>query len=179
MATDTQVLPQLLSGARGTISIKKPVKGDDGKFSVTTEVIAIATDISVSVRHDLRPVYLMGSMNASLIEPTGIDVDCSIGRVIPIGQKDALKAGSTSISAGFEYSIDDVLSVGAVDITITDSATQKIISSVIGARFTGRSTGVSTGDLASERYNFVGIYDAGYGGLESSATTGYGSGVDS
>jgi hypothetical protein len=151
--------PQLFSGARGRIVF-------DGK------TLALVTNISVSENVALRPTYVVGEMNPVAIDPTAIDVSCSIGRIIPMNSsKSADKLGkTTAIDLGIEHKINDILSKDTVDIQILDlnpldtASTEKIIAVVKYSRYSGRSFSTNAGDIASENYNFVGILDGGYGG---------------
>jgi hypothetical protein len=189
------IQPQLLSGARGIIKT--------GKSSGVSETLAIAMDISVSVRSSVRETYVMGELNPVALDPVAIDVDCSIGRVIPVNAstptsgpnseppakrpegtaaepstgKDSARGGSTATSAiqlGLEDQINKILTADTIQIEIVDKISGATIAVVKEARFAGRSISTGAGDVASERLNFVGIYDAGYGGNENPTTTGYG-----
>lgn len=149
--------PQLFSGARGLIQYGS---------GTNPKTLAIATDISVSTRNNLRPSYVVGSMNPISIEPLSIDVDCSIGRLIPVNEpttsgteanKAAMK-NTTAIDLDLEEKIVDILKSETIDIIISDRTTGTIVAVVKEARFTGRSSSLSSGDVAQERLNFVGIY---------------------
>jgi hypothetical protein len=176
-------LPQLLSGARGKIEV---TKADGSK-----ETLAFATDISVSVNHDIRTTYVVGSSNPVALDPVGYDVSCSIGRIFPIntttaetknanGETVSVKvlADTTAIQHKLENEINKILERDSMTITITDKQTNQTIASIQGARFTGRSFSVSSGDVASERYNFVGLYDAASNNSTDADGLGYGKGVD-
>jgi len=170
--------PQLLSGARGLVSYK------DSQGNPFT--LAIATDITINVRAAVRDSFVMGRLNAATLDPTAIDVDCSIGRLIPVNtstlnsQPAAGKhtvgngvGATTAIELGLEELINNILSANAIEISLQDSVTGQFTSSVKQARFTGRTLSDAAGDVANERLNFVGIYDSGTNG-ENSAPTGYG-----
>lgn len=182
--------PQLFSGVRGQFVFTKP----DGVTKVT---FAFATDVSVTVRHAVRPSYVLGDMNAIAIDSLSYDVDVSIGRLVPINSSDptkaTLKTGTatnpvapgeinagagygtpTAIEAGLEVSIASILTTNSVDLDIIDRTTGKTIAAIKECRFAGRSSSLSAQDILQERLNFVGIYDAGYGGTANSATVGYG-----
>lgn len=171
---------QLFTGARGKITFV-PKKADGSAADAVT--LAFVTDVSVSENAGLRPTYVVGSLNPVGIEPLSIDVTCSVGRIIPIndawkpdadGKLEALPAG-TAIDRGLEPRINDILALHDVEINIVDKVTDKVVASVKNARFAGRSTSVSSGDVASERFNFVGIYDGHYDNTNSLGTeTGYG-----
>lgn len=187
--------PQLLSGARGIVSVT--YRDDSG--NAFTKTLAVALDISVNVRESVRETYVMGELNPVALDPVAIDVDCSIGRVIPVNRIDAPSGTSTDLTAdasgtslnpkvnqtvnsktsaasaiqlGLEETINRILSHDTIDIEIKDKITGATIAMVKEARFAGRSISTGAGDVASERLNFVGIYDKGYGS-ENSATSGY------
>lgn len=183
--------PQLLSGARGVIY--------NGKIA-----LAIATDISVNVRHAVRPTFVVGDMNAAAIDSLSYDVDVSIGRVIPVnlfsttpnpagtppvagsnqstGSYDGAPS-ATAISAiglGLEATIASMITAKDLNIVLQDRVTQQTIASVQGCRFSGRTQSLTANDLANERLTFVGIYDSGNTNAVApnaqSAITGYGVG---
>jgi hypothetical protein len=181
--------PQLFSGVRGQFVFTQP-----GGAKVT---FAFATDISVSVRHSVRPSYVLGDMNAIAIDSLSYDVDVSIGRLVPINNsnpseaalgRDPAVAGSiqpgagygaaetltTALKAGLEISIATILTTNSVDLDIVDRTTGKTVASIKECRFAGRSSSLNAQDVLTERLNFVGIYDAGYEGTANSATIGYG-----
>lgn len=177
------VNPQLLSGARGQI------------YNGTT-LLAVATDITVNVRHNVRPTYVIGDENAAAIDSLAYDVDVSIGRVIPVNLTSdatnsvppaAVPPGPavtstenkiSAISLGLEAVLNTVISAPDIYIVLQDRVTGATIASVQGCRFSGRTQSMNANDIANERLNFVGIYDGGYaapgGTAENSATTGYG-----
>lgn len=181
--------PQLFSGARGQFVFTSP----DG----TKTTFAFATDISVSVRHAVRPSYVLGDMNAVAIDSLSYDVDVSVGRLVPVNNADPSKATlkespvggiepganygaadkyTNAIKAGLEVSIANILATNSIDIDIVDRTTNKTIASIKECRFAGRSSSLNAQDILQERLSFVGIYDAGYDGTSNSATTGYGLG---
>lgn len=166
--------PQLLSGARGLI-----------KNGAVT--LAIATDITVNVRHNVRPTYVIGDMNAAAIDSLAYDVDVSVGRVIPVNAKNAdsdkgkvtgTNAEISSIGLRLEAILAKIISASDINIVLQDRVTSAIIASVKGCRFSGRTQSMNANDIANERINFIGIYDAGYsatgGPSDNSATDGYG-----
>ena len=169
--------PQLFSGARGRIEFTD----SDG----SVHVLAFVTDISVSENAGLRPTFVIGAEGPVTIESLSIDVTASIGRVVPMNApgkpSDAGVISNTAIDSRqlrFEENMNVILTKDDVTITIYDTKAaggDKILASVRNARFAGRSTSTNSGDVSSERYNFVGIYDAGYAGTSNSPTeTGYG-----
>jgi hypothetical protein len=168
--------PQLLSGARGLIK--------NG-----SQTLAIATDITVNIRHNVRPTHVVGDMNAAAIDTLAYDVDVSIGRVIPVNAFNAdadLAARKvtgndsevSSIEIGLEPVLNVITSAQDINIVLQDRVTEATIASVKGCRFSGRTQSMNANDIANERINFVGIYDAGYsasgGSPSNSATDGYG-----
>lgn len=185
--------PQLLSGARGIV---KTTAADGSQ-----KTLAVALDISVNVRESVRETYVMGELNPMALDPVAIDVDCSIGRVVPVnrtgaalnGAKDGLvgdaagtaanphvasesnsnASAASAIQLNLEKTISEILTADTIQIDIYDKISGKAIASVKEARFAGRTISTGAGDVASERLNFVGIYDSGYDS-ENSATSGYG-----
>ena len=154
--------PQLASGARGRISFMD----SNGKITV----LGFVTDISISESAGLRPSYVVGSINPVSIEPLSLDVNCSIGRIIPINAQtsSALLSNVTSFDYKFQEAIADILGKDHVEIILEDknsaNGTPNIIGVVKYARFAGMSINTNAGDVSSERYNFVGIFDGGYKG---------------
>lgn len=145
--------PQLLSGARGELKIK-------GK------VMAYVTDVSINVPHNVRAVHTFGAPNARSVEPLSVGpVSVTVGRVVPVN-----KAGQTgtdgavnvsTVNLGIEPLISQLMSSEDILIELTDKITGAVIASINNVRFAGRSVNLSAGQLASERLQFVGIYDAG------------------
>lgn len=159
--------PQLFSGARGKISYTYT----DSAGNKATDVLAFVTEVSVSVQDGLQPTYVIGQIEPKSIEPLSIDVSCRIGRMIPINTTTGeLIENANSIGQHFEFSIDQILTKDSVDITIEDKITGKTLGIVKHARCAGRSTSTSSGDIARESYNFIGIFDGGYGGDSNTAT---------
>jgi len=158
-AANSQMKPQLFSGARGAIYIKDQ-----------TTPVAFVTDISVSVQANVRPTYVIGSLNPVGLEPLSEDVNVSIGRIIPINSSNAKTVVSpafeaskdkfTAIDYGHEERMNAILTADSIDIAIMDKVTQKTIAFIRYCRFAGRTTSMSMGDIANERYQFVGIYDS-------------------
>ena len=159
--------PQLLSGARGLI------KYIDSKG--VTQTLGIATDISINTRENLRPSYVIGQIGPVSIEPLSLDVDCSVGRLVPVNLTTGEYKSASAIDLGLEEKINEILTSAAIEIQIYDKSSsggEVLVSSIKEARFTGRSLSVSSGDVAQERLNFVGIYDAAGPG-QASEETGY------
>lgn len=170
--------PQLLSGARGLI------------FQGTT-ALAVATDISVNVRHTVRPTFVVGDMNAAAIDSISYDVDVSVGRVIPMNTSAAngdatatppvtgTNGEISAIALGLEAILATITSASDITIALQDHVTGAYIASVQGCRFSGRTQSMNANDIANERLTFVGIYDSGYaaaaGNPDNTATfLGYG-----
>lgn len=157
--------PQLFSGARGKITFKD----SDGN----EHILALVTDVSIQETAGLRPTYVVGAEGPVLIEPLSMDVTASIGRIVPINDaKGKARTEITSIDYKFEEIMHTITQRDTVEITIYDTKSkdgEKILASVKYARFSGRSTSMNSGDTASERYNFVGILDAGYGATANAA----------
>ena len=174
---------QLASGARGIIRIT------DSNGVTTT--LGMALDISVNIRETVRETYVMGELNPVALDPTAIDVDCSIGRVIPVMTQAQAKQPNTATATrtsgtgtsgtgttpthatefGAEIAIDSILTAPAIDIELFDTVSAQSIARIRQARFTGRTLSTSTSEIANERLNFVGIYDSSN---DNTATVGYG-----
>ncbi len=153
--------PQLFSGARGRISFR-----DSGGNSQT---LALVTDLTITDNAGLRPTFVVGAEGPVSIEPLAMDVTASIGRIIPMNKQADSSAldRTTSIDLGFEEIFRQILAKDHVEITVEDKnpadpSKPQILGVVRYARFSGRTTALNAGDVGSERYNFVGIFDAGY-----------------
>ena len=177
--------PQLLSGARGVV---KYVNSDGKQIT-----LGIATDISINTRENLRPSYVIGEIGPVSIEPLSFDVDCSLGRLVPVNLPQSTEAipgrdktattpsipnspggrasATTALDLGLEERIDQILTAASIEILVFDKQSDKPVCQIKEARFTGRSLSVGTGDVAQERLNFVGIYDAANGNTPEE--TGY------
>jgi hypothetical protein len=178
--------PQLLTGARGLIQRVN----SNGTF----ETIAFSTDISVNIRHGVRPTFVVGKMNAGAIDSITYDVDVSVGRVIPMQQASPAAASvgvgsdgastvlsttnvETAIGIGLEELINAMVSADDLQIALQDKVTETFPMRVQNCRFAGRSINSNAGDISNERLRFIGIYDAGQqidGAPENSAIIGYG-----
>lgn len=173
--------PQLLSGARGLI---QRLNTATGQF----ETVAFATDISVNVRQSTRQTYVVGRMNAAANDSLSYDVDVSIGRVVPVNAADAAfdatanppqpqvqarAQQATAVGLGLEPLINTFVSSEDITIALQDKVTGQYISAVRGCRFAGRSLGTNAGDVASERLQFIGIYDTGVQGENVASNLGY------
>jgi hypothetical protein len=164
--------PQLFSGARGKVTFKSP--------SGEMKILGFITDVSVSENEGLRPSFVVGSMGPVTIEPLSYDVSVSVGRIMPINKPDGSPMDKyTAIDHEFEASINAILALESCEIILEDKnpadpTNPKIIAAIKYCRFAGRSQSLSSGDVASERYNFVGIYDGGRGGDTNTAEINYG-----
>lgn len=169
----TSHTPQLASGARAQIFVTDS--------SGNERLVAIATDVSVQVSDQIIPSYVCGEINPISLEPVGADASCSIGRLIPVNSSGAAASGknaadgsaqlsasandpaTTAIELGLEDQINNILTAPALTIRVHDKIINTNIAIIKEARFAGRSQSVSSGGLATERLNFVGIYDAANG----------------
>ena len=159
------MLPQLLSGARGVISYKLA----DG----TVKILATALDVNINVAEGQQQTFVLGSYNAPSIDPTGIDVTGSVSRVIPVNLPASASQVSPDLSAidlGLQQQIQNVLISQAVDVTLTDRITDKVMGSIREARFSGSALNEGAQSVATQRISFVGIWDAGYNGTEQVAS---------
>lgn len=145
--------PQLLSGARG-------------KLKVNGKEIAFITDVSVSIQAQVRPVHTFGAANARSIEPLATGAQVSIGRVFPVSKPDgsAVDTNSVSSNMGFvEPIIALMLSSSDIEVELTDRLAGVTVANIKNCRFAGRTFNVSASQIANERINLVGIYDAAGG----------------
>lgn len=169
--------PQLFSGARGQIEFT-PAGGQP-------VVLAFVTDVSISTNDNIRPSFVIGSVGPRTLEPLSEDATASIGRIIPLNDTaGAALAKMDAIENQIETTFADVLKADHVTITIYDknpsSTTNapKVLGSLKYARFAGKSIASSATDLATERYNFIGIWDGSYGNANSAPDVNYGMGTD-
>jgi hypothetical protein len=142
--------PQLFSGARG-------------QMKVNGKVIAFVTDVTVNVTANVRPVHTFGAPNARSVEPLSTGANVTIGRVIPVNKPDGAAVNTSAISgqfAGIEPVIAQMLQAEDITITIEDKYTQATVAEVRHCRFAGRTLSLSAQQIASERINLVGIFDA-------------------
>jgi len=174
--------PQLFSGARGQIEFTDKTGAK--------QILAFVTDVSISTNDNLRPTYTIGDVNPRTIEPLSEDASASIGRIIPINKAEAQPGAAaqpldktTAIDHGIEEAIANILSADHVEITIFDKnpsdGSLAVVGSLKFARFAGRSFSSSATDLATERYNFVGLWDGSYGNANTGREVNYGMGNDS
>jgi hypothetical protein len=150
------MLPQLLSGARAEIKIG-------------TETIAFATDVSISLSHNVRPVHTFGAPNARSVEPLSVSpVQISVGRVFPVNKASAAnqndgKVDISTVTKGIEPAINQMLKADDIQIDLKDKITGATVATIKNCRFAGRSLSLSASQLATERLQFIGIYDAASG----------------
>ena len=144
--------PQLLSGARG-------------KLKINGVEVAFITDVSVTIQAQVRPVHTFGAANARSIEPLSIGAQVSIGRVFPVNKPDtiltAVDTSSVGALMGFvEPIINLMLTSEDIEVELTDRMAGVTVANVKNCRFAGRTFSVSASQIAQERINLVGIYDA-------------------
>ena len=147
-------LPQLLSGARGVLT----VIGLNG-----SKTIAFITDVSVAVTNNVRAVHTFGAPNARSTEPLSTSCNVSIGRVVPLNRGDGSAVDSSAVAMGIEPLLNQLVSAEDIQVQLQDSVTGATVANVLNCRFTGRTLNVSAGNLASERITLIGIYDAASG----------------
>lgn len=148
MATN-QSKPQLLSGARGQLKV-------NGK------ALAYITDVSIQVSMSVRPVHTFGALNARSVEPLqAAPVQVTIGRVIPVNDAAGTSVNTSAIADNIEPIIGNMLLADDMSVDLYDKITGKTIASIRNCRFAGRSQTLSASQLASERIQLMGIYDAG------------------
>lgn len=152
--------PQLFSGARG-------------KITVAGNTLAYVTDVSVSYSVNVRAVHTFGALNARSVEPLQTSpVQVTIGRVIPVNTASGDASGQTSLLAQhIEKTIAEMLTADDITVEITDKITNNAIVSVKNCRFAGTSKSMSASQLATERFQLMGIYDAGLNGTENTVPT--------
>lgn len=167
---------QLASGARGVIQIQK---------GSVVKTLGMGTDINVDVRMTVRSTYVMGELNPVSLDNTAVDCTASIGRVIPVSKNtvaaptdgDQITAtsqasrsdGAASAQASvatrardidLETAIENILTEEAVTIMLYDHVSGQYLGKITEARFAGRTLTTPNSDIANERINYVGIYDA-------------------
>jgi hypothetical protein len=141
--------PQLLSGARG-------------RLKVNGREIAYVTDVSISFSVNVRPIHTFGSINARSIEPLQTSpVQVTIGRVIPMNKGDGTYSNTSNLQNGIEPTINVMLQADDITIELFDKITNKTVANVMNCRFAGSSKNISASQLATERIQLMGIYDAG------------------
>ena len=142
--------PQLFSGARG-------------QLKVNGQLIAFVTDVSVNVQANVRAVHTFGAPNARSVEPLSYGVNVTIGRVIPVNKPDGTAVDTSTISnnfAGIEPVINQMLFAEDITVSLLDSLTDQTVADVRNCRFSGRTLNLSAQQIANERIQLVGIFDA-------------------
>lgn len=142
--------PQLFSGARGELKV-------DGR------TIAYITDVSVNITANTRAVHTFGAANARSVEPLSTGASVSIGRVFPLNRPDGSGVNTSDIANGIEPIISLLLAAEDITVDLMDKLTNQTVSSVRNCRFAGRNLSVSSQNIAGERIQLVGIYDAAGG----------------
>jgi hypothetical protein len=145
--------PQLLSGARG-------------KLKINGVEVAFITDVSVSIQAQVRPVHTFGAANARSIEPLATGAQVSIGRVFPVNSTNGTPVDTTSVSSkmgNVEPIIALMLTSSDIEVELTDRMAGVTVANIKNCRFAGRTFNVSASQIANERINLVGIYDAAGG----------------
>lgn len=143
-------VPQLFSGARGQLLV-------DGKL------IAFVTDVTVNIQANVRAVHTFGAPNARSVEPLSYGASVTIGRVIPLNDPSGNPVDTSTISANFngiEPVVNQMLLAEDIEITLQDSLTGQTVADVRNCRFAGRTLSLSAQQIASERIQLVGIFDA-------------------
>lgn len=142
--------PQLFSGARGLLKI-------DGR------TLAFVTDVTVNVTANVRPVHTFGAPNARSVEPLSTGVSVSIGRVIPVNKADGSAVNTSDIAVGIEPIISLMLAAEDITVSLEDKLTGVTVGDVKNCRFAGRSLNLAAQQIAQERIQLIGIYDAAGG----------------
>jgi len=142
--------PQLFSGARGSLKV-------DGR------TLAFVTDVNINVQANVRPVHTFGAPNARSIEPLSTGVTVSLGKVFPVNATDGTVVNTSSIAIGIEPIISLMLAAEDIIISLQDKLTGVTVADVKNCRFAGRSLTLSAQQIAQERIQLVGIYDAAGG----------------
>jgi hypothetical protein len=142
--------PQLFSGARGILQ-------------VNGQTIAFITDVSVSIQANVRAVHTFGAANARSVEPLSYGCNVTIGRVIPVNTTAGAAVDTSTISPAFngiEPVISQMLYAEDIEISLLDSITNQTVADIRNCRFSGRTLNLSAQQIANERIQLVGIYDA-------------------
>ncbi len=142
--------PQLFSGARGELKING-------------NTIAYVTDVSVNVTANVRAIHTFGAVNARSVEPLSTSVSVSIGRVIPVNKPDGSAVNTSAIASGIEATIAAMLTAEDISVSLHDKVRGTVVADVKNCRFAGRSLNTAAQQIANERINLVGIYDASGG----------------
>lgn len=140
--------PQLYSGARGQLKINGGT------------AIAFITDVTINVQANVRAVHTFGAANARSIEPLSYGASVTIGRVIPINRTDGTPVNTSDVQLGIEPIITQMLAAEDITVSLYDSISGVLVSEVRNCRFAGRSLNLSSQQIAQERIQLVGIFDA-------------------
>lgn len=142
--------PQLFSGARG-------------QLKVNGLLIAFVTDVSVNIQSNVRAIHTFGAANARSVEPLSYGANVTIGRVIPVNKPDGTAVNTSTVSqnfAGIEPVISQMLLAEDVTVSLLDALTNQTVAEVRNCRFAGRTLNLSAQQIANERIQLVGIFDA-------------------
>lgn len=142
--------PQLFSGARGSLR-------------VNGATLAFVTDVTVNVTANVRPVHTFGAPNARSVEPLSTSVNLTIGRVIPVNRADGSAVNTSNIAIGIEPIISLMLAAEDISVSLLDKLTGITVVDVKNCRFAGSSKNLSAQQIAQERIQLIGIYDAAGG----------------
>jgi len=142
--------PQLFSGARGSVRV-------DGS------TLAFVTDVSVNLTANVRAVHTFGAPNARSVEPLSISVNVTIGRVIPVNRADGSAVNTSNVAIGIEPIISLMLAAEDISISLLDKLTGITVADVKNCRFAGSSRNLSAQQIATDRIQLIGIYDAAGG----------------
>jgi hypothetical protein len=129
---------------------------------VGNKVLAYVTDISIDAPQSVRAVHTFGAPNARSVEPLQAGpCTVTLGRVIPVNDSKGKAINTSLIAEGIEPTISAMLTADDITINLLDKETGATYASVRNCRFAGRSMSLSASQLASERIQLMGIYDAG------------------
>jgi hypothetical protein len=138
------------------------MSGARSELKIGDKVLAYVTDVSISVSVTVRPVHTFGAITARSVEPLQTSpVMVTIGRVIPMNKADGTSVNTSNVAEGIEPTIAAMLRADDIQVTLQDKITGKTIANVMNCRFAGSSKSLSASQLASERIQLMGIYDAG------------------
>ena len=150
----SQIKPQLFSGTRA----KMTINGLNGQ-----QTLYFVTDISININNNVRAVHTFGAPNARSVEPLSISCSLSFSRVIPLNKADGTAVNTSLVTIGIEPLIANITSADDVSVILEDNVTGKVVASIKNCRFSGRTLSAGAGNIATERVNMVGIYDAANG----------------
>jgi hypothetical protein len=135
-------LPKILSGARAILKI-------DNK------VLAFATNVGYRISIPHAPINVLGRYSAARHEPLGYDVtvNCGVLRFTEVGEKGNAPDGSSQIMP----KLQDIINKDDIKIEILDRKTDQTILVVDRCRCTDRGGNLSSRDLLTENWTFIGI----------------------